>query len=61
MKQSRIRKWDENNGLINFNLALIRRKKQEKLKTQGREASHKFKSKVAVIHRNVQHFSGAVL
>ena len=43
MKQSYIRKWEENNGLINFNLALICTKKQEKLKTQGRDATYKFK------------------
>ena len=43
MKQSYIRKWEENNGLINFNRALICTKKQEKLKTQGRDATYKFK------------------
>ena len=43
MKHSRIREWEENNSLINFNWALIRKKKQEKLKTQGRDASYKFK------------------
>ena len=43
MKQSYIRKWEENNGLINFNRALIYTKKQEKLKTQGRDATYKFK------------------
>ena len=43
MKQSRIREWEDKNGLINFNRALIRKKKQEKLKAQGRAASYKFK------------------
>ena len=43
MKQSRIREWEDKNGLINFNRALIRKKKQEKLKAQGRDASYKFK------------------
>ena len=43
MKQSRIREWEDNNGLINFNWALFRKKKQEKLKTQGRDASYKFR------------------
>ena len=37
MKQSCIREWEENNGMINFNWALTRRKKAKKLKTQGRE------------------------
>ena len=32
MKQSRIREWEENNGLINFNRALIRRKKAREIK-----------------------------
>ena len=36
-------------------------KKQGKLKTQGRNASYKFKSKVVVICRNIQHFTGTVL
>ena len=31
MKQSRIREWEENNGLINFNWALIRRKKAREI------------------------------
>ena len=45
MKQSRIREWEENKSLINFNWALIpRKKKEEKLKTQSRDASYKFKS-----------------
>ena len=43
MKQSRISEWEDKNGLINFNRALIRKKKQEKLKAQGRDASYKFK------------------
>ena len=32
MKQSRIREWEENSGLINFNLAVIRRKKTREIK-----------------------------
>ena len=44
MKQSRIRDWEENNGLINLIGHLFVEKKQEKLKTQGRDASYKFKS-----------------
>ena len=39
MKQSRIREWEENNSLINFNQALTRKKKQEKLETQGTDTS----------------------
>ena len=61
MKQSRISKRNKNNGLINFNWVFIRRKKQEKLKTQGRNASYKFKSKLVVIRRNIQRFTGTVL
>ena len=61
MKRSRIREWEENNGLINFNWALIRRKKQEKLKTQGGDAKYKFKSKLVVIRMNIQHFTRTVL
>ena len=30
--QSHIREWEENNGLINFNRALIRRKKAREIK-----------------------------
>ena len=41
MKKSHIREWEENKGLINFKCALICRKKQEKLKTQGKDASYK--------------------
>ena len=61
MKQSHIREWEENNRLINFKWALICRKKQEKLKTQGRDASYKFKSTPVVIRSNIQHFTGTVL
>ena len=61
MKQSRIGEWEEHNSLVNFNWALIRKKKQEKLKTQGRDASYEFKSKLVVILRNIQHFTGTVL
>ena len=32
MRQSRIREWEKNNGLINFNWALIRRKKTREIK-----------------------------
>ena len=32
MKQSHIREWEENNVLINFNYALIRRKKTREIK-----------------------------
>ena len=31
MKQSRIREWEENNGSINFNRTLIRRKKAREI------------------------------
>ena len=61
MKQSRIREWEENNRLINFKWTLIRRKKEEKLKTQDRGASYKFNSKLVVIRRNIQHFTGTRL
>ena len=61
MKQWHIRQWEENNRLINVKWALIRRKKQEKFKTQGRGASYKFKSKLVVIRRNIRHCTGTVL
>ena len=32
MKQSHIREWEENNRLINFKWALIRRKKAREIK-----------------------------
>ena len=32
MKQSRIREWEENSGLINYNWALILRKKTREIK-----------------------------
>ena len=32
MKESHIREWEENNVLINFNCALIRRKKTREIK-----------------------------
>ena len=32
MKQAHIREWEENNGLINFDWALIRRKKGREIK-----------------------------
>ena len=56
MKQSRIREWEENNGLIILIGHLFVEKKQEKLKTQGRDTSQKFKSKLVVIRRNIQYF-----
>ena len=61
MKQSHIREWEENDRLVSFKSELIRRKKQNKLKTQGRDTSYKFKSKLIVIRRNIQHFTGTVL
>ena len=61
MKQLRIREWEEITSLINFDWALIRKKKQERLKTQGRGASYKFKSKLVLIRRNIQHFTRTVL
>ena len=62
MKQSRIREWEENNGLINFNWALIRRQKAREIKdTRQRDASYKFKSKLVLIRRNIQHFAGTEL
>ena len=39
----------------------IEKKKQEKLKTQGWDASYKFKNKFILICRNIQHFTGTVL
>ena len=44
MKQSLIRAWEENNGLINFNWALIGRKQAREIKDKGRDASYKIKS-----------------
>ena len=32
MRQSRIREWEKNNGLINFNWALIRKKTTREIK-----------------------------
>ena len=60
-KPAHIGEWEENNRLINFTLVLIVEKKQEKLKTHGRDPSHKFKSKLVVIRRNIQRFTGTVL
>ena len=39
MKQPHIRDREENNCLMDFKWALIRKKRQEKLKTQGIDAS----------------------
>ena len=61
MKQSHIREWEENNRLIKFKWAHICRNKQEKSKTQARDTSFKFKSKLVIIRRNIQHFTGMVL
>ena len=61
MKPSHVREWGENNRVINFKWALFPRKKQGKFKAQGRGASYKFKSKLAVIRRNIQHFTRTVL
>ena len=58
MKQSRIREWEENNSLINFNSI---EEKQEKSKTQRRDVSFEFKSKLVVFRKNIQHFTGTVL
>ena len=44
-----------------LSMHLILEKKQEKLKTQDRDVSYKFKSKLVVIRRNIQHFTGTVL
>ena len=41
MKQKRIREWEKNNGLINFNWALIRRKKARE--TQDRDTRQRRK------------------
>ena len=46
---------EDNNRLIDFKWAHIRKKK-----TQGREASYKIRSKFLVIFRNIQHFTGTV-
>ena len=35
--------------------------KQEKLKTKSRDTSYKSKSKLVVIRRNIQHFTGTLL
>ena len=61
MKQSHIREWGGDNGMINFNWALIRRKKAREIKDTRQEASYKFKRKFVVIHRNIQHFTRTVL
>ena len=45
---------------VDFKWTLIE-KRQEKLKTQGRDISYKLKSKVVVIRRNIQNFTGTVL
>ena len=41
MKNSHIREWEENKGLLNIRWAKKKKKKQEKLKTQGKDASYK--------------------
>ena len=40
---------------------LFLEKKQEKLKTQDRDAGYKFKSKLVVICRNIQNVIGTAL
>ena len=61
MKQSHIREWEENNRLINFKWALTCKKSKRNSKTKRRDTSYKFKSKVVVIRRNIQQFTGTVL
>ena len=45
---------------VDFKWTLIE-KRQEKLKTQRRDISYKLKSKLVVIRRNIQNFTGTVL
>ena len=42
MKQSRIREWEENNGLINFNWELMCRKKSREI--EDTRQRHKLKT-----------------
>ena len=61
MKQQDIREWEENNRLIDFKWALTRRKEPRAIKEKGRDTSYKLKSKLVVIRRNIQHFTGTAL
>ena len=50
MKQPHIREWRESIiSLIDFKWELIHRKREERLKTQGRDASYNLKSELLVI------------
>ena len=59
MKQSHIREWEENNVLINFNCALIRRKKKREIKDTRQRLARQ--SKLVIIGGKIQHFTGMVL
>ena len=60
MKQSHIREWEKNKRLIILSGHLFLGKKQEKIKTKDRNARYKFKSKLVLIRRNIQRFTGTV-
>ena len=50
MKQPHIREWRESIiSLIDFKWELIHRKREKRLKTQGRDASYNLKSELVVI------------
>ena len=54
MKQPHIREWRESIiSLIDFKWELIHRKREERLKTQGRDASYNLKSELVVIPRSL--------
>ena len=60
MKQSRIREWEENNRRFEMGTYSKKKARERHLKMQGRDASYKLKSKLAVIRRNIQHVTGTL-
>ena len=61
MKQSHIKERRRITIWLILSGYLFVQKKQEKLKTQGRDPIYKLKGKLVVIRRNIQHFAGTVL
>ena len=65
MKQPHITEWEGGGGGGEeppiLNRYLLVEKRQNKLKAQVKDASYKLKSKLVVICRNIQNFTGKVL
>ena len=55
MKNLHIKEWEVSDCPIDFKCVLILRKRQEKLKTHGRDA------RLIVIRRKIQHLTGMVM